>query len=272
MMKILKLNLIFLIFLNGCVCNSGNSGSGSTNHPDIPAIHYSLVKSYPHDTSAFTEGFMFYNGKLFESTGATSELPQTRSLFGIVDLTTGKIDTKVEIDRSKYFGEGISIMNGKIFQLTYKNKIGFIYNASDYKRIDEFNIPSEEAWGMTNDGSYLIMSDGTNNLTFLDANTLKVFKTIPVSKNGNAEEYLNELEYINGYIYANLWTTNKIAKINPQDGKIVAELDLENLANEAKSIYDGSLEMNGIAYDPASGNVFITGKLWPKIYEIKLNE
>jgi glutaminyl-peptide cyclotransferase len=214
---------------------------------------------------------LIHNGDLYESTGATSDLPQTRSLFGIVDLQTGKIDTKAELDRVKYFGEGISILNGKVFQLTYKTKVGFIYDATSFKKIGEFTFPSNEGWGLTTDGINLIMSDGTHILTYLDPNTLQVIKTTAVSKNEYLQNYLNELEYINGFIYANIWTTNTIVKINPGDGKVLGVLDLTALVKEAKKIYPGSREMNGIAYDIAKDKVFVTGKLWPRIYGIKFN-
>jgi glutamine cyclotransferase len=264
---------IFLIAFLLFGCNSGRNNSGNTNttNATTPIIDYVFVNSYPHDTASFTEGFLIHNGEIYESTGASLDLPQTKSLFGIVDLTTGKIDKKVELDRVKYFGEGITILNGKLFQLTYKTKVGFIYDATTYKKIGEFTFPSQEGWGMTTDGTNLIMTDGTNILTYLDPNTLGVIKTISVSENGYSTDNLNELEYINGYIYANIWTTNTIVKINPSDGKLVGKLDLTSLANEAKNIYSGSLEMNGIAYDSIKDQILVTGKLWPKIYEIKFS-
>ena len=237
----------------------------------IPTIDYVYIKSYPHDTTSFTEGLLMHNGDLFESTGSPIELPWTKSLFGIVDLSTGKIDTKVKLDRVKYFGEGITFLNGKVFQLTYKTKVGFIYNATTFKKIGEFALPGKEGWGLTTDGTNLIMTDGTNLLTYIDPNTLQVIKAIPVSENGYVKDNLNELEYIKGYIYANIWMTNAIVKINPADGKVIGTLDLTSLTNEAKNIYSGSLEMNGIAYDSEKDKVFVTGKLWPRIYEIKFN-
>ena len=261
--------IAFLLF--GCNCVRNNSENTSTTKATTPVIDYVLVNSYPHDTTSFTEGFLVHNEQIYESTGASADLPQTRSLFGTVDLTTGKIDRKVEIDRAKYFGEGIAFLNGKIFQLTYKTKVGFIYDATTYKKLCEFTFPSKEGWGLTTDGTNLIMTDGTNILTYLDPNTLGVIKTISVSENGYSTDNLNEMEYINGYIYANIWTTNTIVKINPSDGKIVGKLDLTSLANEAKNIYPGSLEMNGVAYDSIKDRILVTGKLWPKIYEIKFS-
>ena len=162
--------------------------------PETPIISYTLVNTYPHDLNAFTEGFLFHEGKLYESTGAPENLPQTKSLFGIVDLKNGKIDTKVEIDKSIYFGEGISILNNKIYQLTYKNQTAFVYDAKTYKPIGKYSYQNREGWGLTNDGKNLIMSDGSNYLTYFDQN-FNVTKTLDVSENGYAVDYLNELEY-----------------------------------------------------------------------------
>jgi glutamine cyclotransferase len=265
-MRILFFLIVFLI----SACNDASDTGGRTS-VSIPVIHYTYSKSYPHDTTSFTEGFLIHDGKLYESTGATGDLPQTKSLFGIVDLMTGKIDKKVELDREKYFGEGIVFLDGKIFQLTYKTKIGFIYDGITFEKIDEFTFPSKEGWGLTTDGKNLIMSDGTNVITFLDPNTLQVIKTIAVSENGYVKEHLNELEYIKDYIYANIWATNIIVKINPVNGNVVGLLNLTSLADEAKSIYPASLEMNGIAYDSIADKLLVTGKLWPKIYEIKIS-
>jgi len=237
-----------------------------------PVIDYVCINSYPHDTASFTEGFLIDNGKLYESTGGVSIYPQTRSLFGVVDMTTGKIDVKVEIDKTKYFGEGITFLKGKVYQLTYKTKVGFIYNAITFKKIGKFTFPSNEGWGLTTDGTNLIMSDGTNRLTYLDPDNFRVIKTISVTEDIIVRDKLNELEYINDYIYANIWNTNEIIKINPDNGDIVGKLDLSSLALEAKKIYPGSLELNGIAYDSLTHNVFVTGKFWPRIYKIKFRK
>jgi len=266
-----KLIIIALgaVFLFHCKSET-KPPENKTEKETTPQIGFENLKSYPHDTNSFTEGFLIFGGKLYESTGATKELPQTKSLFGIVDLKTGKIETKVEIDKVKYFGEGITILNGKVFQLTYTTKIGFVYDAKTFKKIGEFTFPSQEGWGMTTDGKSLIMSDGTNILTYLDPNTLKVEKTLRVTESGYAKDNLNELEYINSYIYANIWSTNIIVKINPDDGNIVGKLDLTSLSQEANLIYPNALEMNGIAFDSTSQSIFITGKMWPKIFEIKI--
>lgn len=271
MMKRLIPIFVIAFLLFGCNWRKNNSGNTIAVKEKTPIVDYISINSYPHDTTSFTEGFLFHKGELYESTGASIDLNQTRSLFGIVDLTTGKIDKKVELDREKYFGEGIAFLNGKIFQLTYKTRIGFIYDATTCKKIGEFTFPSKEGWGLTTDGTNLIMTDGTNILTYIEPNTLGVIKTVSVSENGYSTDNLNEMEYINGYIYANIWTTNTIIKINPSDGKVVGKLDLTSMANEAKNIYPGSLEMNGIAYDNIKDRILVTGKLWPKIYEIKFS-
>lgn len=273
MKRLIYLLFIFLLVSSGVFisgCKKKKSTSLKTENKNVPNIKHSFVRYYPHSTNSFTEGLLFHDGKLFESTGAPDELPKTRSLFGTVDLNTGEINIKVELDRSQYFGEGITFLNDKVFQLTYKSKVGFIYDATTFKQIKEFTIPSKEGWGLTTDGNYLIMSDGTHVLTYLDANSLEVIKTVAVSENGFAKTKLNELEYINGYIYANIWMTNFIIKIDPKNGEVVGKLDLTSYANEAASIFPEALELNGIAYNPETGNTFVTGKLWPRIYEIKI--
>ena len=236
--------------------------------PETPIISYTLVNTYPHDLNAFTEGFLFHEGKLFESTGAPENLPQTKSLFGIVDLKNGKIDTKVEIDKSIYFGEGISILNNKIYQLTYKNQTAFVYDAKTYKPIGKYSYQNREGWGLTNDGKNLIMSDGSNYLTYFDQN-FNVTKTLDVSENGYAVDYLNELEYIHGFIYANIYQSHEIVKIDPSTGNVVGKLDLTSLFQTSKTKDINSLETNGIAYDSISDKILVTGKMWPSMYEIK---
>ncbi len=234
----------------------------------VPTIPYTLVKTLVHDTNSFTEGLLFHNKQLFESTGATGNLPQTRSLFGVVDRKTGKIDTKAELDRETYFGEGIVFLKNKVYQLTYKNQIGFIYDANTFKKLGTFAFQNKEGWGFTTDGTSLIMSDGTNVLTYLDPEKLNVVKTLAVNNKGYAEDNLNELEYINGYLYANIWTRNYIVKIDPGDGDVVGILDLSNLFSMAKAKYPEAMEMNGIAFDQDSDKIYITGKMWPSIYQI----
>lgn len=262
---------IVLVLFYSCKDKDDPSGSKEPVNAETPLIDYEKTQMHPHDTTAFTEGFLVNNGELYESTGASLNLIHTKSLFGNVDLKTGKINPKVTLNRDDYFGEGIAFLNGKVYQLTYKTKIGFVYDAATFKKTGDFTFPSEEGWGLTTDGTSLIMSDGTNALTYLEPNTLKPIKTLKVNENGYSRDSLNELEFINGFIYANIWMTNLIVKIDPKTGDVVGKLDLSSLADEAKNKYAGALEMNGIAYDAMSKKVYITGKLWPAIYEIKFN-
>ena len=258
-----------LLLLYSC---KGNSKSSETNITEsaskIPIINYSVISTFPHDTTLFTEGLLVHNGKLFESTGSPEELPNTKSLIGIINLSTGKIDKKVELDKKKYFGEGIVFLKNKLYQLTYKKQLGFIYDAESFKQVGTFNYSNLEGWSLTTNGVDLIMSDGTANLTFLSPDNLKPVKTITVTENGLPLKELNELEYIRGFIYANVWQTNYIIKIDPSNGKVVGKLDLNSLAIEAKYKNPNSDVMNGIAYDSTNDKIYITGKLWPNIYQI----
>ena len=268
MYRILKFIILIGISI-GCTNKSHSSKKLINNSHQIQSINFEVIKTYPHDTESFTEGFLFYNNQLFESTGSPDEFPKTRSVFGIVDLNTGKIDIKVELDRNSYFGEGIVIFKGKIFQLTYKNQTGFIYDLKSYNKIGSFKYSNKEGWGLTSDGKNIIMSDGTNIITYLDPDSLKVVKTLNVTFNGSSALYTNELEFINGYLYANIWTTNNIAKIDPRTGIIVGIIDLSSLFYEARKAYSMSEATNGIAYDSSKDRIFVTGKFWPTIYQIK---
>jgi glutamine cyclotransferase len=233
-----------------------------------PPISYALVNTFLHDSSCYTQGFLFHKGQLLESTGAPENISYTRSLIGIVDLTTGKMNIKAEIDRNKYFGEGIAVLNGNIYQLTYTNQVGFIYDANTFQNKGQFGYINPEGWGLTTDGKELIMSDGSNALSFMDPVKMNVTKTVLVSDNGYAVDLLNELEYINGYVYANIYTTSLIVKIDPQTGNVVGKLDINDLFLNARKRYFSSAETNGIAYNPDTDKIYVTGKLWPCIYEI----
>ncbi|HKK42531.1 MAG TPA: glutaminyl-peptide cyclotransferase [Bacteroidales bacterium] len=262
--------LLATIFLvTGCKGRKPGNLPDLNNNGGVNVIQYTVANTYPHSTTSFTEGLIFHDNKLFESTGSPGEYPFTRSVIGIDDLATGKLDIKIEINRNKYFGEGILFLNNKLYQLTYKNQMGFIYNADDFRQTGTFRYASKEGWGMTTDGKYLIMSDGTNYLTYLDPDSMTVVKRISVTYNGSPALYVNELEYINGFIYANIWTTNYIARINPDDGKITGLLDLTTLFIKAQKKYRKSEATNGIAWDPVSDRIFVTGKLWPYLFEIR---
>lgn len=253
-------------------CNNDQSNSTTTETVAVPAaplINYSVVNQYPHDASLFTEGFLFYNGTLYESTGSPKDLPLTKSLVVAHNLSNGHFDTKVELDKTKYFGEGIVFLNDKLYQLTYKNQTGFIYDAKTFKKTGDFKYSNIEGWGMTTDGTSLIMSDGTDKLTYLNPQTLKQEKIISVTESNSPLESINELEFIKGFIYANVWQQNFIVKIDPSNGKVVGKIDLSSLMNEAKTKNPNVDVLNGIAYDPATDKVYVTGKLWENIYEIK---
>jgi len=268
-----SLFIISLLAFSIACNNSPTTSSEPAEKNDNPvAISYTVINALPHDTNSFTEGLLFHEGMLYESTGHPpddSVYASTRSLFGVVDLKTGKILVKAEIDKNKYFGEGIVFLNGKVYQLTLSTKIGFIYDAKTFKKLGEFTFPVSEGWGMTTDGTNLIMSDGSSNLSFVDPNNFRLVKIVGVNDNNGYISNLNELEYIDGFIYANHYQTNDIFKIDPASGKIVGKANFDALKNEAVHKYPGSIEMNGIAYDSTTKKVYVTGKMWPNIYEIR---
>lgn len=270
-MKQYILSSFLLLLLGSCNNNTTGEDTTTTTEPaaTTPIINYTVAKYFVHDTSLFTEGLLFHNGQLFESTGSPEELPNTRSMIGITDLKTGKFTKKVEIDKSKYFGEGIVFFNNKLFQLTYKNQLCFIYDANTFKKTGEFTYANKEGWSLTTDGSSLIMSDGTNVLTYIDPVKYTPTKILSVTENGYPVDKLNELEFIKGFIYANIWLTDYIVKIDPSSGAVVGKIDLSSLTNEAKNKNPNADVLNGIAYDSTTDKVYVTGKLWPVIYEVQ---
>jgi glutamine cyclotransferase len=253
-------------------CNndaSTTSSSESTDNGSIPALNYMIVNEYPHDTTAFTEGFLVHEGQLYESTGHTDGVPSSKSLFGKVDLKTGKIETKVHLDDKKYFGEGITFLDGKVFQLTLDTpKVCFVYDANTFKKIAQYDLGSQ-GWGMTTDGTYLIRSDGSSNLSFHDPKDFKLMKILGVSDNNGPMGMINELEYMNGFIYANVYQTNYIVKIDPASGKVLAKADFTSMRDQQRLKYPDIDVFNGIAYDSTTKKIYVTGKLWPNIFEIK---
>lgn len=247
----------------------------SFNHNQSPQIlsrPYRIINQYPHNINSYTQGLFFYGDTLYESTGSPDYLPQTQSILGPLDLETGNIDIKTELDRNIYFGEGSTILNNKIYQLTYKNQKGFVYDAKTFEQIQTFEFESREGWGLTNDGDNLIMSDGTDKITYLDPNDFVVKRQISVKYKNSPQYNLNELEYVAGYIYANIYQTNNIVKINPDNGEILGVLDLSDIVAQAREKDPNILQLNGIAYKASTDTVFITGKLWPQIYEIQLKK
>jgi glutamine cyclotransferase len=277
-MKQLLVPAFMLFTLMACNNNTPDTSGGAVE-PAPPLIGFTVINTYPHDTGFYTEGLEFHDGQLYESSGAGSadtdgQKPPYPSAFGIVDLKTGKVDRKVTLDNGVYFGEGITIMNGKIYQLTWQNHVGYIYDAKTFKKLQEFSYPGE-GWALTHDSTHLIMSDGSSNLQFIDPATiganLKAQSIVGVSDNNGPVPNVNELEYINGFIYANQYTTNYILKIDPSNGKVVGKLDLSSLEAEAKKKDSGAEVLNGIAWHPETNSLYVTGKLWPNIYEIRFN-
>jgi glutamine cyclotransferase len=251
---------VLLIIATSCKKEKAETPVAVTDSLLIP---FKLKTIWKHDQAAFTEGLLIHNGKLFESTG------QKQSWIGIVDIKTGVPDKKVVLD-DQYFGEGITILNNKIYQLTWQNKIGFVYDLKSYKKIGEFTY-TNEGWGLTHDSQNLIMSDGTEKLTYLDTVTLQPVKTIQVKDEKGIVKHINELEYVDGFIFANLWQTNKIIKIDPQTGRVVGRLDLSSLTNDALMKNPKADVLNGIAYHPTTKLLSVTGKHWTSIYVLQLN-
>ena len=255
-------------------CNNGDqpadNGNSGPSEPAPALINYNVVNTYPHDTSFFTEGLEFYNGTLYESSGGLHQETPHPSAFGAVDLKTGKVQKKVELDNKVFFGEGITFMNGYVYQLTYKSQKGFVYDAKNFRKIKEFSYAGE-GWALTHDSTRLIMSNGSSNIQFLDPTTLAVTGSISVTDNNGPVSNINELEFVNGVLYANQWQTNYILKIDPGTGKVTGKIDLSRLADEIRRTSPSADVANGIAYNPASKTFFVTGKLWPKMYEIRLD-
>lgn len=226
-------------------------------------LKYTVVNSYPHDVNAFIEGYEFYNDTLIESTGLKG-----KSYFAKVDYKTGQLFKKVDLD-AQYFGEGITIINDKVYQLTWENQEGFVYDAKTMKKIKSFTYDKPvEGWGMTNDGKVIYHSDGTEKIWTLDPETFKLTDYINVYTNDSKIKSVNELEWINGKIYGNIWQKDAIAVINPMSGAVEAVLDLSAL--RAQVTNKEAEVLNGIAYRKSTNTLFVTGKNWNKTFEIKV--
>ncbi len=223
---------------------------------------YRVVHTYPHDPGAFTQGIVYEDGVLYESTGLRG-----KSTLRRVELETGKVLQMQSLPQA-YFGEGIAIYDRRIIQLTWTARTGFIWDKETFKRLDDFRYATE-GWGMTQDGERLIMSDGTEILRFWDPETLEEIGQLEVRDRGRPVFWLNELEYINGEIYANIWQNDRIAIISPKDGRVTSWIDLTGILDAADR-GPGVDVLNGIAYDAEGDRLFVTGKGWPKLFEIEL--
>jgi glutamine cyclotransferase len=263
-MKTLSLGFLLLLFA-GCKDNNDNDHQDHSNLPKPPAtFNYIVQQTLAHDTSSFTEGFLVYKNSFYESTGnyGFSKLLK-------MNVSSGKHEKELPL-ADKYFGEGLTILHDTIYQLTYKEHTAFVYTL-DFKKIRElyFDNDNHEGWGMTTDGKNLIASDGTSNLYYYDPATFKIIKKITVTDSGTPGYNVNELEWIDGYIYANQWQLPYILKIDPSTGEVVAKADFTDLWNKVKQKDPHAEVLNGIAYDQATKKVYVTGKWWPDIYEVQ---
>ena len=230
----------------------------------VPVYGYEIVNTFPHDPDAFTQGLIFQDGALVESTGL-----ERHSTLRRVELETGKVLQRVEVPRD-FFAEGMTLFNGKVYQLTWKGEKGFIYDPQTFEKTGEFTYTGE-GWGLTHDADSLILSDGSNKLRFIDPNTYQVKRSIDVTDRGRPIEELNELEYVKDEIYANVWHDNRVARIDPQTGRVKAWIDFAGLLKAGETT-SGEAVLNGIAYDEAGDRLFVTGKLWPKLFEVRLKQ
>lgn len=249
-----------------------NAAASPTRSAPLPVYGYEIVKVYPHDGNAFTQGLFFHNGVLYESTGERGE-----STIRKVDLDTGKVLQKWDLPPDD-FGEGTTLIGDKIYMITWQENVGRVFNLSDFKLLKEFSYIGE-GWGLTTDGTNLIMSQGTHVLKVIDPETFKQVRTMPVMReDGRPLMRLNELEYVKGEIWSNIWHSeepevlgkpNHIARIDPASGKLLAWINLDGISpDDQRGKPDNTL--NGIAYDAAGDRIFVTGKNWKKLFEIKL--
>ncbi|MFN4974824.1 MAG: glutaminyl-peptide cyclotransferase [Bacteroidota bacterium] len=256
-----------LLILAACENNSPSSSTDSIVQPmpQVQTMSYTVINVFPHDTTAFTQGLLFHNNELYEGTGMYKE-----SKLKKVDVSTGKTLQQTALD-PKYFGEGITILNNKIYQLTWQDHKVFVYDLQ-FKRLPQVYDWPYEGWGITTDGSQLIISTGGNSLYFVDPKEkeLKIVRSVGVADNNGYVENINELEWVDGFIYANKYLTDQILKIDPTSGQVVGRADLTGIMgknNIAPAVRSDVL--NGIAYHPVKKTFFITGKYWPAMFEVR---
>lgn len=274
----MKKYLIVLIGLFVTACNSSDQPDTSSNNIELAgnsaiaapaALYYSVQKVYPHDTSAYTQGLVWYKNRFIEGTGLKGE-----SVLYQMDNQLKPIGAKIKLDLP-FFGEGVTVFDGKIYQLTWQEHKVFVYDATTFKKINTLNWPYE-GWGLTHNDTALIVSTGSSNLYFVDPSNFSIQRTLGVFNEYGYQSMLNELEYVEGKIFANLYAQNMIVVIDPNSGRITNTMDCSNLLAQAKVNYnpltiDDGYVLNGIAYRKSTNTYFLTGKCWPVIVEVKLN-
>lgn len=257
--------LIALLLLAGAAAAQAPAATPpqAPSPPAIPVYNAEVVHTYPHDVTAFTEGLFYLNGFLYESTGL-----EQHSSIRKVRLETGEVLQKRDIS-AEYFGEGIVNWKGRIVSLTWRTQVGFVFDLASFKLQRQFSYVGE-GWGLTQNGREIIMSDGTSQLRFLDPDTLQETHRIEVTLRGKPLPNVNELEWVKGEIYANVWQTNWILRIDPSNGRVIGVIDLRGILPKADIIPGQTDVLNGIAYDAKNDRLFVTGKNWPKLFEIRL--
>jgi glutamine cyclotransferase len=263
-----KLLVIAVILFTACHNTTDNDNINNSSVVVPATMNYTVTNIYPHDSTSFLEGLEWHDGFLYEGSGDPDYIGKSK--LAKVDLITGKDVQKINLSK-EYFGEGITVLNDKIYELTYKEGKCFVYDLKTFNKIKEFNYDGE-GWGMTNDGKYLIMDNKTEKLVYRDPNTFDIVKEVSVTDNNGPLSSINELEYVNGFIYANVWQRDIIVKIDPNTGSVVAKADLSKIWNTAGQLQNDRADvLNGIAYDSTQKRFFITGKNWSKLFEVKFN-
>jgi glutamine cyclotransferase len=265
--RVIVLSSLLTLGVAACVAVSPGPdptiSAGATTQPSSPSSKYTVINRFPHDPKAFTEGLVFQDGVLFESTGRLGQSSLRR-----VDRDTGAV-IQIHDLPAQLFGEGITIWQNRVIQLTWRTQVGFIFDTDTFQLLGQFEYPGE-GWGLTHDDTRLIMSDGTTTLRFLDPITFKGAGVLDVHDSQRPVIGLNELEYINGQIYANVWPTDRVAVISPESGAVTRWIGLDGLFSP-KQLSDPEAALNGIAYDPLKHHLLVTGKLWPWLFELEEN-
>jgi glutaminyl-peptide cyclotransferase len=233
------------------------------NRPEPPPVHrWELLDAYPHDAGAFTQGLLYEDGFLYESTGRNGE-----SSLRKVAVETGEVVQRVNLE-DRYFAEGIAVVGEEMYQITWRSRTGFVYDKTSFKKLREFQYTGE-GWGLAYDGRHLVMSDGSDVLRFFDPPAMREVRRLRITSGGRRLDRLNELEFAGGFLYANIWYSDSIAKISPQSGEVVAVYDMSGLYPRRQR-QSREMVLNGIAYDEAADRFFLTGKNWPRLFAVRL--